>query len=165
MDPTLDNRMILGGMGNLRLAPHVRAGRGVAPVPSVGAGPRTSATPDGSAASAAAGERVSISSEARAAFEQALGRAAGAENRSGSSEVARAPEPPPWSAEGIDPRLPAPGELQETAPPMATGDRARVASALAAYTESAEPSHAAPPSGPSPGDVEPATRLPAGLYA
>ena len=165
MDPTLDNRMILGGMGNLRLAPHVRAGRGVAPAPSVSPGPRTSATPDGSAASAAAGERVSISSEARAAFEQALGRAAGAENRSGSAEAVRGPAPPPWSAEGVGPRPPASGEPQETAPPMAAGDRARVASALAAYAESAEPSRAATPSGPSPGDDEPTTRLPAGLYA
>jgi hypothetical protein len=164
VEPTLDNRMILGGMGNLRLAPHVREGRGVVPARGVGAAPRTSAAPDGSAASAGTGERVSISPEARAAFEQALGRASGAEARSGSSEVVRAPESPPWSAGGIGPPTPAPGEASEAAPTTATGDRARVASAIAAYAESAEPLHAPTPSGPAP-DGDGRQLLAGGLYA
>ena len=88
MEPTLDNRMIFGGIGNLRLAPHVREGRPIAPVPAVGRPAGPAAPPEGSAPASAprsrgfvAGEKVTISAAARAAFE------------GGSSETSSSAEP------------------------------------------------------------------------
>lgn len=72
MDPTLDNRMILGGIGNLRLAPHVREGRAATSVSRVPRPALPAAPPEGSAPSRAPGfvaqEKVTISAAGRSAL-------------------------------------------------------------------------------------------------
>jgi len=163
VEPTLDNRMILGGMGNLRLAPHVREGRGVAPGRGVAADPRPSAPADGSSSSAAGGERVSISAEARAAFEQALGRAGGAGPRGSVPAVSGAGYEARGGGEG---RRDATGqEVGAQRQERPTDVEARFLSAVAAYAESTAPDHGQTPSSPAAGAGVRASLPPGGLYA
>jgi len=74
VEPTLDNAMIFGGIGNLRLAPHVREGRPVGAVESVRGAERTSGAesslPAGRPRGFQSGEKVTISAVAQAAFEE-----------------------------------------------------------------------------------------------
>ena len=87
MEPTLDNAMIFGGIGNLRLAPHVREGRSVDSVGSVrpaeGTSESESTLPVDRPRGFQTGEKISISAAAR----EALARDDAAQGPQGLSDA------------------------------------------------------------------------------
>ena len=137
MEPTLDNRMIFGGLGNLRLAPHVREGRGVSSVsPSRHTADPAASTVAASRPSGTSGfvgaERLTISSQARAAYETSAAAPASPEAVEPSTAMPAAPARPTSIQAAL--AAAAYGASGDSADPVAAGPVATPASGPALST-------------------------------
>jgi hypothetical protein len=139
----LDNKMIFASLANLRLAPHVREGRALAPVPGFEAQLAARRARPEAATGSGAGtkipvdcEKVSLSAEARLAFERAMATSATGTNVD--------PSPIPTTASGYE-SIAAPHALPVEQAAATTGPAPALAAALAAAAYRASDAPAASP--------------------